>query len=73
MDTAGIRKTSDQVEKIGVEKSIQSIEAADLILLVLNQNEALTKEDYELLDLTKDKKRIIVLNKNEFTKEDRTS
>lgn len=38
MDTAGIRKTSDQVEKIGVEKSIQSIEAADLILLVLNQN-----------------------------------
>lgn len=68
MDTAGIRKTSDQVEKIGVEKSIQSIEAADLILLVLNQNEALTKEDYELLDLTKDKKRIIVLNKNDLPK-----
>ena len=68
MDTAGIRKTSDQVEKIGVEKSIQSIEAADLILLVLNQNEALTKEDYELLDLTKDKKRIFVLNKNDLPK-----
>lgn len=68
MDTAGIRKTSDQVEKIGVEKSIQSIDEADLIFLVLNQNEDLTKEDYELLDLTKDKKRIIVLNKNDLPK-----
>ena len=63
IDTAGIRKTDDIVEKIGVEKSINLIENADLIILVLNNNEEITKEDLNLLEITKNKKRIIVINK----------
>ena len=63
IDTAGIRNTEDVVEKIGVEKSLNLINDADLIILVLNNNEELTKEDKELLELTRDKKRIIAINK----------
>lgn len=63
LDTAGIRETDNKVEKIGVDKSLSLIEQADLILLVLNNNEKFTKEDEELLEKTKNKKRIIVINK----------
>ena len=63
LDTAGIRKTDNKVEKIGVDKSLSLIDQADLILLVLNNNEKFTKEDEELLEKTKNKKRIIVINK----------
>lgn len=63
VDTAGIRETSDKVEKIGVERSKRAIEQADLVMLVLNQSEPLTVEDQQLIDLTKDKKRIVLLNK----------
>ena len=63
IDTAGIRDTHDVVEKIGVEKSINLIENADLVILVFNNNEKLTNDDLELLEKTKNKKRIIVINK----------
>ena len=63
IDTAGIRNTSDIVEKIGVEKSLNLIDSSDLIILVFNNNEKLTDEDKELLEKTKNKKRIIVINK----------
>lgn len=63
LDTAGIRNTEDKVEKIGVEKSKSLIKTADLIVLVLDNNEELTKEDEELIETTKDKKRIIFVNK----------
>ena len=63
LDTAGIRETDNKVEKIGVDKSLSLIDQADLILLVFNNNEKLTKEDEELLEKTKNKKRIIVINK----------
>ena len=63
LDTAGVRETTNTVEKIGVEKSLSLLDKADLVLLVLNNNEKLTKEDKDLLDKTKDKKRIIVVNK----------
>ena len=66
IDTAGIRETEDKVEKIGVEKSLSLIEQADLIIVVLNSNEKLTKEDLELLEKTKNKKTIVVLNKNDL-------
>lgn len=66
IDTAGIRETKDKVEQIGVTKSKEILEKADLVLLVLNNNEKLTKEDQMLLGLTKDKKRIIVINKNDL-------
>ena len=68
LDTAGIRNTSDTVEKIGVDKSLSLIDEADLILLVFNNNEKLTKEDYDLLEKTNDKKRIIVINKKDLDK-----
>lgn len=63
IDTAGIRNTDDIVEKIGVEKSLGLIDNSDLIILVFNNNEELSKEDLDLLNKTKDKKRIIVVNK----------
>lgn len=66
IDTAGIRETEDKVEKIGVEKSLSLIEQADLIIVVLNSNEKLTKEDLELLEKTKNKNTIVVLNKNDL-------
>lgn len=66
LDTAGIRKTANVVEKIGVDKSKKIINTADLIILVLNNNEKLTPDDLELLDLVKDKNYIIFVNKNDL-------
>ena len=66
IDTAGIRKTEDKVEKIGVEKSLSKIEEADLVILVINGSEELTETDKELLEETKDKTRIIVINKDDL-------
>lgn len=68
IDTAGIRQTKDIVEQIGVERSKQAVEKADLILLVLNNNEQLQEEDKVLLELSKNKKRIIIINKNDLEK-----
>lgn len=66
VDTAGIRETEDIVEKIGVERSRKALAEADLILLVLNQNEGLTLADKELLAVTEGMKRIILLNKTDL-------
>ncbi len=66
IDTAGIRQTEDKVEKIGVEKSLSLIDRADLVIVVLNSNEKLTLEDIEILEKTKDKNTIVVLNKNDL-------
>lgn len=63
LDTAGIHETSDKVEEIGINKSLKLIKEAELILLVLDNGQELTKEDRELLELTKDKNRIIIVNK----------
>ena len=66
IDTAGIRETEDIVERIGVERSRKALSEADLILLVLNQNEPLTKEDRQLIEVTNGSKRIILLNKTDL-------
>lgn len=66
LDTAGIRKTDDVIEQIGVDKSLSYIDESDLVILVLNNNEKLTSDDKVLLDKTKDKKRIIVINKDDL-------
>ena len=66
IDTAGIRKTDNLVEQIGVERSKKELEKADLILLVLNNNEKLTEEDKKLIDMSSNKKRIIIINKNDL-------
>ena len=63
IDTAGIRKTDDVVESIGVKKSIGLIDDADLILYVLNNNEELTEEEIEILEKIKNKNSIIIVNK----------
>ena len=63
IDTAGIRKTEDQVEKIGVKKSIELMKDADLVLVVLNNNEPLTSEDLEIIERTDNNNTIIVINK----------
>ena len=63
IDTAGIRQTEDQVEKIGVSKSIELMKDADLVLVVLNNNELLTEEDLKIIENTDEAKTIIVINK----------
>lgn len=69
IDTAGIRETADKVEKIGVTKSLDAMKNADLVIVVLNSNEKLTKEDQEILEQSANKTRIIVLNKNDLPKQ----
>ncbi|RAN55832.1 tRNA uridine-5-carboxymethylaminomethyl(34) synthesis GTPase MnmE [Dolosigranulum pigrum] len=66
IDTAGIRETDDEVERIGVDRSRQAIQQADLILLVFNQSEKLTAEDEALIEATKGQNRIILLNKTDL-------
>ncbi len=67
IDTAGIRETEEVVEQIGVEKSRAVMEQADFIILMLNASEALNEMDRELLALTKDYPRVILLNKQDLT------
>lgn len=66
IDTAGIRDTNDMIEKIGVEKSIQALNKADFVILVLDNSNELDEEDQRLLELTKTKKHLIVLNKKDL-------
>ena len=68
IDTAGIRETTDQVESIGVEKSLSQIDKADLIILILNNNEELQEEDIKLYNLIQNKPHIIFTNKNDLSK-----
>ena len=63
VDTAGIRETDDIVEKIGVNRSLEELENADLIIVVLNNNEELSDYDKELLDKVKNRNSIVVINK----------
>ena len=66
-DTAGIRETDDVVEKIGVTKSRQYLDSADLVIVVIDSSTGMDKEDMEVLDATKDKTRIILLNKSDLS------
>lgn len=66
IDTAGIRETDDLVEQIGVERSQKALQEADLILLVLNWSEELTEQDQQLLNLSANSNRIILLNKTDL-------
>ena len=63
IDTAGIRKTNDIVESIGVKKSLDLINDADLILYVLNNNEKIKEEEKEILEKIKQKNHIVIVNK----------
>ena len=68
IDTAGIRESQDIVEKIGIDKSIQTIYSADIILLILDNSQDLTKEDKNNIELVKDKNVIFVSNKSDLNK-----
>lgn len=68
IDTAGVHFSEDIVEKIGIERSLQAIESADLIILVLDASSELEESDQRLLKLTKDRKRIVVYNKADIAK-----
>ena len=68
IDTAGIRETEDVVEKLGVNKSINLIDEAELVLFVLNNNEELTSDEEEILEKIKEKPAIIIINKTDLPK-----
>lgn len=63
IDTAGIRKTDDSIEKIGIKKSIEAIEKADLIIAIIDASIDISEEDKEILRIVGEKKAIILLNK----------
>lgn len=63
IDTAGIRNATNEVEKIGIEKSKKMAEEAELVIAILDKSRDIDEEDIEILKLLKDKKSIVVLNK----------
>ncbi|HBG01704.1 MAG TPA: tRNA uridine-5-carboxymethylaminomethyl(34) synthesis GTPase MnmE [Firmicutes bacterium] len=63
IDTAGIRESTDLVEQLGVARSLDLLQQADLVLHVLDRSEALTEEDFEVLRRTRNAKRIVLINK----------
>ncbi|MCR5229020.1 MAG: tRNA uridine-5-carboxymethylaminomethyl(34) synthesis GTPase MnmE [Solobacterium sp.] len=65
IDTAGIRASEDVIEQIGIEKSLKALEKAQLVIVVLDSSSGMTEEDRELLELTKDRERIVVYNKKD--------
>lgn len=66
IDTAGIRSTEDTVEKIGVEKAKKYASNADLIIYVVDSSVDFDESDFEIIDLIKDKKCIVLLNKTDL-------
>ena len=68
LDTAGIRKTNDEVEKIGVERSINNISDAELIIALFDDSRTFDDQDQKILDLIEGKKTIILINKIDLGK-----
>ncbi|MFS1510946.1 tRNA uridine-5-carboxymethylaminomethyl(34) synthesis GTPase MnmE [Chengkuizengella sp. SCS-71B] len=66
LDTAGLRETSDIVEKIGVERSKESLKEAELVLFVINQNEPIHDDELKLFHEVENKQVIVVLNKTDL-------
>lgn len=65
IDTAGIRQSDNAIEQIGIRKSLEALEKAELVIVVLDASEQLTEDDQKLLDMTKDRNRIVVYNKKD--------
>lgn len=65
IDTAGIRKTNDNVEKIGIKKSIEATENADLIIAIIDGSRNLDEEDERILKIINNKKAIVLINKQD--------
>ena len=67
MDTAGIRNTEDIVEKIGVDKAKSQVNEADLVIYVVDASRELDQNDFDIIEMIRDKKAIILLNKSDLT------
>ena len=66
IDTAGIRETDDKIEKIGIEKSKETFNDADLILFLLNSGDVITDEDYSIMNRVANKNVLVLLNKSDM-------
>ena len=66
IDTAGIRETEDAVEKIGVDRAIESMNQADLVMLVLDSSDSLNENDIRLIEMIRDRKYIVLVNKSDM-------
>ena len=67
IDTAGIRETDDVVEKIGVDRAKKYLNEADLAIYVVDTSTQLDENDFEIMELLKDRKAIVLLNKSDLT------
>ena len=65
VDTAGIRNTDNEIEKIGIKKSKNIADSADLIIAIFDASRKLSKDDYDIIDIIKDRKAIILINKKD--------
>lgn len=68
LDTAGIRKTTDEIEKIGIERSKRSIEESDIVFVILDAETGLSETDFEILEDTSQSERVILINKSDICK-----
>ena len=66
IDTAGIRETDDKVEKIGVEKALEKVSEADLVMMIFDSSRELEKEDEKIIDYIKNKRVIYIRNKTDL-------
>ena len=66
LDTAGIRETEDKIEKIGIQKALEKVEEADIVLFVFDASEGITEEDLKIYERIKEKNPIIVANKSDL-------
>ena len=66
IDTAGVRESTDIIEQMGIEKSLKSINSADVILFVVDSSSELTKEDLDICNKVSDKNTILVVNKTDL-------
>jgi tRNA modification GTPase len=68
VDTAGLRESADEVEQLGIERTLQALETADVVLVLLDSSEPLCRDDYALLDLTQERERLVVLTKSDLAR-----
>ena len=66
IDTAGIHNTSDRIEQMGIDKTMQAVQEAELILVVFDGSQPMTQEDHQLITLTENKNRILITNKEDL-------
>lgn len=72
IDTAGIRKSDNEIEMIGIDKSKKALNEADLVVALFDKTKKLSKEDFEILNIVKNKNSIILLNKKDLEKTETT-